>query len=137
MAKLPKELRDLLVAGHNVWVATVGADGTPNVSLKGSGALLDEEHLYFADMFSRKTLDNIIHDNRVAVGIYDAKRKIAMQVKGHAELISSGSIFAQVNERLARRSEGLGLPPMRNVVLITVDSVWDMSPGPHAGEEIA
>jgi hypothetical protein len=26
---------------------------------------------------------------------------------------------------------------MKYVVRITVDSVWDMGPGPHAGEEIA
>ena len=110
MAKLPKELIDLLVEGHNVWVATVAADGMPNIAIKGSGALLDEEHLYFADMFSRKTRDNIAHDSRVAVGIYDAKRKVAMQVKGRAELISSGSIFSQANERLVKLSESVGLP---------------------------
>ena len=42
MATIPKELHDLLAGGHNVWVATVAPDGTPNVSIKGSGALLDE-----------------------------------------------------------------------------------------------
>ena len=71
MAKIPEELIDLLAGGHNVWVATVDADGMPNVSIKGSGALLDDEHLYFADMFSRKTRENLAHDGRVAVGIHD------------------------------------------------------------------
>ena len=69
MATIPKELHDLLAGGHNVWVATVAPDGTPNVSIKGSGALLDDEHLYFADMFSRKTRENLEHDPRVALGI--------------------------------------------------------------------
>ena len=59
MAKTPDELRDLLSGGHNVWVATVAPDGMPNVSIKGSGALLDDEHLYFADMFSHKTRENL------------------------------------------------------------------------------
>ena len=27
-------------------------------------------------------------------------------------------------------------PPIKYVVRITVDSVWDMAPGPHAGEEM-
>jgi uncharacterized protein len=137
MAKIPKELADLLVDGHNVWVATIGADGMPNIAIKGSGALLDDEHLYFADMFGRKTRDNLAHDSRVAVGIHDADRRIAMQVKGRAELIDSGPIFAQVNERLAKLGEHLKLPPMKYVVRISVESVWDMGPGPHAGEEIA
>ena len=71
MAKLPKVLSDLLAGGHNVWVGTVDADGMPNVSIKGSGALLDDEHLYFADMFSRKTRENLALNGRVAVGIHD------------------------------------------------------------------
>ena len=136
MAKLPKELIELLVGGHLVWVATVDADGMPNISIKGSGALLDDEHLYFADMFSRKTRDNIAHNGRVAVGIHDRDAKVALQVKGHAELIDSGPIFDTVTERLATLSAAAHLPPMKYVVRITVESVWDMGPGPHAGEEM-
>jgi len=134
MAKLPNKVKDLLAEGHNVWVATVDPDGLPNVSIKGSGSLLDDEHLFFADMFSRKTRENVAHGSRVAVGIHDAESGVAIQVKGRAELIDSGPIFDQVNEHLAALSEKL--PPMKNVVSITVESVWDMTPGPHAGEEI-
>jgi uncharacterized protein len=136
MTKLPNELRDLLAGGHTVWVATVGPDGMPNVAIKGSGALLDDEHIYFADMYGRKTRDNLVHDRRVAVGVHDRQRRIAMQVKGHAELIDKGTVFAQANERLARLSDDMHLPPMKYLVRISVESVWDMTPGPHAGEQI-
>ncbi len=136
MTKLPDDLRDLLAKGHSVWVATVSADGMPNVAIKSSGALLDDEHIYFADMFSRKTRDNLIQNGRVAVGIHDGERRIAMQVKGHAELVDKGIQFAQANERLARLSDEMHLPPMKYLVRITVESVWDMTPGPHAGEQI-
>ena len=137
MTRIPQELHDILAGGHTIWVATVAPDGMPNVSIKGSGALLDDEHLYFADMFSHKTRENLQHDARVAVGIYDAERKLAMQVKGHAELIDHGAVFDQVNEKLRVINEQLRLPPMKYVVRISVDSVWDMGHGPHAGEEIA
>ena len=136
MATIPKELQDLLAGGHNVWVATVAPDGTPNVSIKGSGALLDDEHLYFADMFGRKTRENLEHDPRVALGIHDPERKLAMQVKGRAELIDHGEVFDQITEMLHAVSEELHLPPMKYVVRISVESVWDMGPGPHAGEEL-
>jgi uncharacterized protein len=136
MTVIPQELHDLLAGGHNVWVATVGPDGMPNVSIKGSGALLDDEHLYFADMFSRKTRENIEHDPRVAVGIHDPERRLAMQVKGTAQLVESGAEFDQVSEKLKAVSEQLHLPPMRYLVKIAVESVWDMGPGPHAGEQL-
>ncbi len=136
MKKLPEQLLDLLQGGHNIWVATVAPDGTPNVSIKGSGALLDDGHLYFADMFSHKTRENLEHDARVAVGIHDPDRKIALQVKGRAELVDHGELFDQVGERLAPLSAKLDLPPVKYVVKIEVESIWDMGPGPHAGLEL-
>ena len=137
MARIPEELRSLLAGGHNVWVATVGPDGMPNIAIKGSGALLDDEHLYFADMFSRKTRANLQRDPRVAVGIHDPERRLAMQVKGTAELIDHGEVFDRVNEKLHALSSRVQLPPMKFLVKITVESVWDMGPGPHAGEQLA
>lgn len=136
MTAIPQELHDLLAGGHIIWVATVGPDGTPNVSIKGSGALLDDEHLYFADMFSQKTRENLLNDPRVAVGIHDHGRDVAMQVKGRAELIDRGEVFERVREDLETLREEQDLPPVKYVVRITVDSVWDMSQGPHAGEEL-
>ncbi len=59
-----------------------------------------------------------------------------MQVKGHADLIDHGEVFDQVNEQLKPTSAARHLPPMKYVVRITVDSVWDMGPGPHAGDQL-
>jgi len=137
MTTIPEPLRELLSTGHNVWVATVDSDGMPNVSIKGSGALLDDEHLYFADMFGGKTRANLDNDSRVAVGIHDPGCKVALQVKGHAELIDHGEVFDSVNEKLKEVSAQLHLPPMKYVVRITVESVWDMGPGPNAGQRLA
>ncbi|GAB4252245.1 MAG: hypothetical protein Kow00122_10010 [Thermoleophilia bacterium] len=135
MAKLPENAQRTMEKGHNVWVATVGEDGWPNVAIKGSGALLDDEHLYFADLFSKKTRANLAHDNRVAVGIFDPEGKVAVQVKGHAETVTDGDLFRQVAERIAGLQAGL--PPIQAVVRIQVKSVWDLSAGPGAGERIA
>ncbi len=45
-------------------------------------------------------------------------------------------MFDQVNEKLKAISEQLHLPPMKYVVSITVESVWDMGPGPNAGDQL-
>ena len=136
MKKLPDQLLDLLRGGHNVWVATVAPDGLPNVSIKGCGALLDDEQLYFADMFCHKTRENLEHDPRVAVGIHDPDRKIAMQVKGRAELIDHGEVFDQVTEQLERAISEAQSAADQVRRAHQVESVWDMGPGPHAGAEI-
>ena len=56
--KIPSELQDFL-KGKQGWVATSSKDGTPNVSIKGSLRLLDDEHLLFSDLFSMKTRKNL------------------------------------------------------------------------------
>ena len=100
MTTIPRSCTTCSPAATTCGSPRSGPDGMPNVSIKGSGALLDDEHLYFADMFSHKTRENLEHDPRVAVGIHDPERKVAMQVKGHAELIDHGDVFDQVNEKL-------------------------------------
>ena len=48
-AKIPVELQEFL-KGKQGWVATAARDGTPNVSIKGSLRLLDDEHLVVRSM---------------------------------------------------------------------------------------
>ncbi|GAB4253913.1 MAG: hypothetical protein Kow00122_11920 [Thermoleophilia bacterium] len=135
MAKLPEQVIELLKGGHNVWVATIGEDGWPNVAIKGSGALLDDEHIYFADIFSKKTRSNLLYNSRVAVGIFDPEKKVAVQVKGVADMVEKGELFDKVSAAIAGLQ--MGLPPITYVVRILVDSVWDMTAGPKAGERIS
>jgi len=41
------------------FVATVDADGTPNLSPKGTITVLDDDHLMFADLASPGTVANL------------------------------------------------------------------------------
>jgi predicted pyridoxine 5'-phosphate oxidase superfamily flavin-nucleotide-binding protein len=136
MAILPRNVQDLLRKGHTiVWVATIGEDGWPNVAAKGSGGLIDEEHVYFADVLSKKTRANLLYNSRVAVGIYDPDSKLAVQLKGVADLMQGGELFDRLMEQTAKVHDFL--PPIKYVVRIHVDEVYDMSPGPNSGERLA
>jgi predicted pyridoxine 5'-phosphate oxidase superfamily flavin-nucleotide-binding protein len=135
MVTMPQKLHDVLAAGHNIWVATVGPDGTPNVSIKGSGSLLDDRHLYFADLYHKETLENLRRNPHVAVGVHDYASRVAMQIKGHAEILDHGELVDEMRQKLAAVSQKWKLPPVEHVIRVTVDSVVDLWPGPHAGEE--
>ncbi|HTX70974.1 MAG TPA: pyridoxamine 5'-phosphate oxidase family protein [Thermoleophilia bacterium] len=135
MDTIPRKLHDVLAAGHNIWVATVAPDGTPNVSIKGSGSLIDDRHIYFADLYHKETLENLRHDPRVAIGVHDFAGKVAMQIKGHAEILDHGDLVDEMRQKLAAVGEKWQLPPVTTVIRVTVDSVVDLWPGPHAGEE--
>ncbi len=114
--------------------ATASPDGVPNATPKGSVRVIDDEHLVFADLFSRKTRENLLKNPKVAVIVVDEKTFKGYQIKGSAELLTAGELFEQMAEELKKAP--MKLPPATYVVKITVEAVFDQSVGPEAGKQI-
>ena len=72
------------------YVATVGADGAPNVSPKGTFLALDGETLAFAEIRSPNTLRNIAHDPRVEVNMVDVFARKGARFRGEARFVARG-----------------------------------------------
>ena len=134
MVSIPKYVQDFL-PGKLAWVATASRDGQPNVTPKGSLKLLDEHHVLFADLFSLKTRKNLEENAKVAVTVVDTATAKGYQLKGIAEVVTSGPLLEETSKQL--KESPRGLPPLHHVVKITVESVFDQSVGPDAGKQIA
>jgi len=132
--KIPADLQEFM-KGKQGWVATASRDGVPNVSIKGSLRLLDDEHLVFADLFSLKTRKNLSENPKVAIMVYDADSQRGYMFKGSAEQIASGPLFDQTVEGIRRQRPQLPVP--KYVVEVTVESIYDQSGGPNGGKQIA
>lgn len=132
--KIPHEIQEFL-KGKVGWVATAARDGTPNVSLKGSLRLLDDEHLLFADINSLKTRKNLVENPKVAIMVYDSDTRRAYLFKGTAELASLGPLYQQVAQGMKQHMPNLPAP--KYVVKVTVDAIFDQSGGPSGGTQIA
>lgn len=133
MAKIPKEVQEFM-QGKMAWVATASPEGVPNTTPKGTVKVIDDEHLVFADLFSRKTRENLLKNPKVAVTVIDEKSHKGYQIKGTSELLSAGQLYDQMAEELKKAP--MKLPPATYVVKITVDVVFDQSVGPDAGKQI-
>lgn len=134
MVGIPKYVQDFL-PGKLAWVATVSRDGEPNVTPKGSLRLLDESHVLFADLFSLKTRRNLTESAKIAVTVVDPATAKGYQLKGTAEVLSSGELFEETSK--AMKAVPKDLPRVSHVVKITVESVFDQSVGAEAGKQIA
>jgi predicted pyridoxine 5'-phosphate oxidase superfamily flavin-nucleotide-binding protein len=134
MVSIPKYVQDFL-PGKLAWVATASRDGQPNVTPKGSLKLLDEHHVLFADLFSLKTRKNLEENAKVAVTVVDTATAKGYQLKGIAEVVTSGPLLEETSKQL--KESPRGLPPLHHVVKITVESVFDQSVGRDAGKQIA
>ena len=133
-ARIPAEIQDFL-KGKQGWVATAALDGTPNVSIKGSLRLLDDEHLVFSDLFSLKTRKNLLENPKVAIMVYEDAARRGYMFKGTAELIASGPLYDQAVDNLKKLMPQQPAP--KYVVKVLVESIYDQSAGPTGGKQIA
>lgn len=131
--QIPKELQEF-VKGKLGWVATASPEGMPNVTPKGTIRVLDDSTIVFADLFSMKTRDNLKRNPRIAVTVIDGEKAKGYQFKGRAELVAAGPVFEKVGEELKKSPKKL--PEPKYVARITVEEIYDQSPGPDAGKKI-
>ncbi len=107
--------------------ATVCADGTPNLSPKGTTAVYDSEHLMFAELRSPQTLANLEANPAIEVNMVDPIVRKGWRFKGTAEVRRD----PETRERALAiyEREGYTVYPERigAIVLIKVESVSELT----------
>lgn len=124
MAKLTTQMKAMFEKQLAV-AATASKDGIPNVGPKGSMQVVDDETLAYSEGTGQKTLRNLQENPKVAVIVVDRDSADGYQVKGTAELLTSGDFF----ERVAKRQEERGRPRPKHVVKIRLEEIYSVKPG--------
>jgi predicted pyridoxine 5'-phosphate oxidase superfamily flavin-nucleotide-binding protein/SAM-dependent methyltransferase len=75
------------------FVATVRADGTPNLSPKGTTLAYDDERLVFADLRSPQTVANLRENAAVEVNVVDVGTRCGYRFRGRGEIVEPGPRF--------------------------------------------
>ena len=123
MAVLGREIRRLLDEQRLAYVASVNADGTPNVSPKGTLAVWDDDHLVFADLASPTTVANLRARPATEVNVVDPLSRKGYRFRGIAEVIDGGPEWPTRLDFFARRGVSGARERVRAVVRIRVDRV--------------
>lgn len=107
--------------------ATVSADGTPNLSPKGTTAVYDPEHLMFAELRSPQTLANLEANPSIEVNMVDPIVRKGWRFRGNAEVRRDPETRERALEIYER--EGYTVYPERigAIVLIRVESVRELT----------
>ena len=90
MTLLTNAMQRLIAEQRLGFVATVGADGAPNLSPKGTFVALDAETLAFAEMRSPNTLANIAANPQVEVNMVDVFARKGARFRGEARFVARG-----------------------------------------------
>jgi len=118
MGILTPDMRRVVEEQQLGFVATVCPDGTPNLSPKGTTAVLDDDHLMFADIVSPGTVANLSANPAVEINIVDPLLRKGYRFKGVARIVADGPEFdALVGFYRARGSTSL----KRHIVVVTVE----------------
>jgi hypothetical protein len=107
--------------------ATVCADGTPNLSPKGTTAVYDPEHLMFAELRSPQTLANLEANPSIEVNMVDPIVRKGWRFKGTATVRRDSEVRERALEIYER--EGYTVYPERigAIVLIRVESLRELT----------
>lgn len=102
------------------FVATVTPDGRPNVSPKGTTAVLDRQRLIFADVASPNTVRNLTRNPAVEVNVVDPIVRKGYRFRGAATVHTDDDTYARGLEMLAERGSSLRPDQVRSFVVIEV-----------------
>jgi hypothetical protein len=108
----------------------VCADGTPNVSPKGTISVLDDDHLMFADIRSPGTVANLKKNPSVEVNIVDPFVRKGYRFKGRANVLEAGAEFERLLGMFVSRGVFDAPKRIRAIVTMRIDKASPLiSPG--------
>ncbi|WP_048143442.1 pyridoxamine 5'-phosphate oxidase family protein [Methanosarcina horonobensis] len=133
MVKLSEEMKTAFSKVKIFPVATASNDGIPNVVPIGFCQLVDDETIWIVDNFMVKSLVNLEENPNVAVYVWGPETGGCFQIKGEAEIISSGEKFDKMKGIVHAAKPGL---PAKNLIEVKISEVFQCAPGPGAGKKL-
>ena len=120
MGILTDDMKRLVDEQKLAFHATVCPDGSPNLSPKGSTRVWDDDHLFFADICSPRTIAKLRAGSIIELNVDDPFVRKGYRFKGRAVIYEPGdAVFAEGIERM--RADGSKLTGrVKAVVMIEV-----------------
>jgi predicted pyridoxine 5'-phosphate oxidase superfamily flavin-nucleotide-binding protein len=116
MAKLTDEAKKMIAEHGPALIATASRQGKPNVSIKGSFRVLDDEHVVFADIASPRTMANLRENPQLAAVVFDPSTRKGCRIWGKAEIVDSGELFDSMSAAFAAKKM-----EVKHLVKVTVE----------------
>ncbi len=90
MSILTEDMKRVVSEQRLGYVATVNADGTPNLSARGTMAVWDDDHLVFADICSPGTTKNVSARPTIEIAVADPLLRKGYRFAGTCTVVHGG-----------------------------------------------
>ncbi len=121
-----------LIGTQQCFHATVSKDGVPNNAPKRSTRVFDDETLIFTEGTAGTTYQNIIDGSSISTAVVNRETVDGYRFVGTPQLLTDGEIY----EKTAQMSIDAGMPKPKAVVLVKINEIHGLKPGPMAGKKI-
>ncbi len=118
MPLLTPHMKRVVAAQKLGFMATVGTDGTPNLSPKGQTFVLDDDRLVIGEVRSPQTLENLAHQPVAEINVVDPVARKGFRFKGPCTVVSEGSRLDEL--RAFMKAQGAKSVP-NAVIVMTVE----------------
>jgi predicted pyridoxine 5'-phosphate oxidase superfamily flavin-nucleotide-binding protein len=136
MAQMTERMKELFEKVPTVVLSTVSEDGTPNAVPVGAKKIIDDETILLSNQFFNKTLANMKANPRVAVTFWEEPE--GYQLKGFVTIETSGKRFEETARWIEEMSNKLGFPlKSKGAVILRIEEIYGVAPGPGAGKKLA
>lgn len=133
--KLNDRAREVIETWRLGFVATVSANGRPNVSPKGTFVIVDDETIAFAEMRSPQTIENLTYQAELEVSFVDTLSRNGVRIRGRARVETGPALDALMPLFRAHWDDDL-LSMVNAAVVIPVEELKPLqSPVYEAGGE--
>lgn len=121
-----------LVADQKLgFIATVCADGTPNLSPKGQTFVLDDDHLAIGEVRSPGTLANLAIQPVAEINVIDPIARKGFRFKGPCTVVSEGARLRDLRRLL--KDQGAQSVPNAVIVMTVARALPLISPAYDTG----
>ena len=133
MAKLTPEILEQMKKQKVYSVATASKDGVPNVVPVGMLMPKEDGTIWIIDNYFGKTIANMEENPKAAFYVWNPECTESWQIKGSLTIEDSG---ADYEAAVAFAHSIKEIFPAKHLVKMTVDEVYYVTPGDHAGKRI-
>lgn len=131
MGILTDDMKRIVAEQGLGFVGSVGADGWPGVSPKGTMLTLGDDRIAFADIRSPVTVHNIAHNPRIEISFVDPFARKGYRFRGTATVHAKDSEgFKRLAATFEKQWPSL-YPRMRHLVELAVERALPLSTPPY------
>jgi predicted pyridoxine 5'-phosphate oxidase superfamily flavin-nucleotide-binding protein len=120
VVRLTDDMKRIVLEQRLGYAATVCADGTPNLSPKGTTTVFDDDHLMFADIHSPDTVRNLQRNPAIELNVVDPIVRKGYRFKGQATVYSDGEMYERGLQVLAERGSTTPREHINAIVIVAV-----------------